>query len=130
MDGVCIQFLFFKLIMSFKKITFFDWIFSAIGRTLITLFYALIILVSLLLVCTLQLWFLYGPSMKRIEALPECIFTVFRFLLGINDTGAFIKAGPSLFLGWSFVTTIIYFYLILPIMIAILLDSFDKVTKE
>jgi hypothetical protein len=55
---------------------------------------------------------------------------VFRFLLGINDTGAYIKAGPILFLIWSFITTIGYFYLGLPVFIAILLNSFDMVTKE
>ena len=55
---------------------------------------------------------------------------VFRFLLGINDTGAYIKAGPIVFLVWSFSTTIGYFYLGLPVFIAILLNSFDMVTKE
>jgi len=89
-----------------------------------------IILFTLLIVMALDLWFIFGPRMKRVETLTDAALVQFRFLLGINDTGAFIKAGPTLFLGWSFVTTLMYFYLILPIMIAILLNSFEDVTKQ
>jgi hypothetical protein len=55
---------------------------------------------------------------------------VFRFLLGICDTGAYIKSGPIIFIIWSFLVTIWYFYLSLPVIIAILINSFDEVTKE
>jgi hypothetical protein len=63
MDGVCMQFLLIKLVMSLKKIQQCDWVFTAIERTARRLFSITIILASGFLVYVCVLWFLFGPSM-------------------------------------------------------------------
>lgn len=52
---------------------------------------------------------------------------VYNFLLGICDTALYLKISPLFFQLWSFAVTIVYFYLFVPVSIAVLLYSFELV---
>jgi len=116
--------------MSLRIIKYVDWIFEAIGRTLHHMFFVCVIMVPVLLAFAVYLWFHMGQSISGLSNFYQAFFTVYRFLLGICDTAAYMKISPIFFQFWSFAVTIVYFYLFLPVSIAVLLDSFDIVIKE
>ena len=59
-DGMCIQFLFFKFIMSFRTIKYVDWISRAIGETMQSMFFVYIIWLPFLGANALMIWFYMG----------------------------------------------------------------------
>jgi hypothetical protein len=101
------------------------WLFEAIGRTLFHMFFVCVIMVPVMLAFAVYLWFHMGSDVTELSKFYYAFFFVYKFLLGICDTAAYMKVSPQFFQMWSFAVTIVYFYLFLPVSISVLLYSFE-----
>jgi len=88
------------------------------------MFFFYIIIIPILIGMTFAIYFSMGTYVKEVSSLPRTWFVVFRFMLGFNNSIDYYAIDPILFTIWSLFLTMLYFYLILPVSIAVLLEAF------
>ena len=62
--------------------------------------------------------------------MTQSFFTIFRVMLGVGNTSQYYAVDQIVYVVWTLMFTLYIFYLILPVSIALLLESFDDVTME
>ena len=88
------------------------------------MFFFYIIIIPILIGMTFAIYFGIGIYVPEVSTLSRTFFVVFRFMLGVNNQIEYYAVDPIYFTIWSFALTMLYFYLILPVSIAVLLEAF------
>ena len=57
-------------------------------------------------------------------------FSVYRFIMGIAMTEDFATLSPIFYYLWCYFMVMFYFYLVYPVSIAILLESYEETVME
>lgn len=130
LDGLCIQFLSMKLVQSFRVNSYIDWVFKAIGKTLTQIGVFWVIMAPTIIAFGFGLFYSFGVAVGQVSTIHGTFFTVCRYILGISNTSGFYAISPLFYTIWSFSCNMLYFYLILPVSIAVLIDAFSFTTAE
>lgn len=130
LDGLCVQFLFLKCIQPFKVNDSINWLFQAVGNTLINLFILYIITLPIIANFSFVLYYLFGSKVQWSSTVMAAIVTTFRSLCGINRTTHYYLDYPIQYTIIYVGIILFYFFIMFPISVALLLDAFSKTVIE
>lgn len=130
LDGLCCQFLFLKIIQAFKINRNINWLFTAIGQTITALFFFYIISLPIVFTFAFVNYYLFGSKVRYASTVYSAIHSTFRAINGVNFTYNYYIEYPLLYSCSIILLIWFYFYIMFPITIALLLDSFNTTTKE
>lgn len=129
-DGLCIQFLSLKLMQCFRINHEIDWLFIAIGQTIGNLFTVYVILVPFLFCLAFVNYYLFGLSNYEVSNGISSVFSMYRNILGLASTRTFYRNFPVSYFIVSMFLIMFWFYLFMPVTIALLLDSFQNTVMK
>lgn len=75
-------------------------------------------------------YFIFGAEIEEVSTFQSACYFLFRFMLGIANSTEYFKTKPLFFSFYSFCCVMTYFYAVLPISIAVLIDSFETTVME
>ena len=119
-----------KLVQSFRVFKYIDWMFYALGDSLrrYAIFFTAILPFFFGMILILHV--LTGISVEETSTITIAIFSVYRFILGIAKSQDFIVSSPQFYYIWSYTLVLFYFYMVYPVSIAILLESYEETAME
>ena len=130
LDGLCVQFLFLKCIQPFKINNSINWLFSAVGNTLINLLILYIITLPILANFSFILYYLYGNKVQWSSTIWAGIISTLLNIFGISRTTHYYLEHPISYTIMFVALMLFYFFIMFPISIALLLDAFQKTVIE
>lgn len=130
LDGLCIQFLFLKIIQSFKINSSINWLFTAIGQTITNLVVFYILTLPVLFCFSFSNYYLFGLKVSQSSTLFSSMMSVYRSISGLNTTSTYYQEMPITFVIFQVALITFYFFIMLPITVALLLDSFHNTVME
>ena len=119
-----------KLVQSFRVFKYIDWMFYALGQSLRRIIIFFIAIMPFFFGMILTLHVLTGISVEETSTLTIATFSVYRFILGISKSQDFVVSSPQFYYLWSYSLVLFYFYLVYPVSIAILLESYEETAME
>lgn len=77
-DGLCVQFLSFKLIQNLRINRSIDWLFIATGKTFQSLFFFYVITLPVLMGFGFCYYYMFGTKNEEVSTLPSMVYTIYR----------------------------------------------------
>lgn len=74
-------------------------------------------------------YFLMGDRIKEVSTLQQSLYQIYRFVSGSLDSVHSYMIEPHLFVFVNWYLLMLYFYLFLPVSIAVLLDAFSMTVQ-
>lgn len=104
--------------------------FYALAKSLrrVIIFYFAIMPFFLGMIITLH--FSTGMLVDETSTLTLAAFSVYRFINGVANTQEYVTLQPVFYYTWSYFLVMFYFYLVYPVSIAILLESYEETVME
>ena len=119
-----------KLVQSFRIFKYIDWMFYALGYSLRRIFIFYVAIMPFFFGMIITLHFSTGMLIDETSTLTMATFSVYRFIMGIARTDELAKLAPVFYYLWCYLLVMLYFYLVYPVSIAILLESYEETVME
>lgn len=129
LDGLCVQFLCLKIIQTFRINKYINWTFKAVSTAIVNMLLVYFLLIPYLLSMTFYAYYQMGEKVPGAQSFFCSMFGVYRLLLGSVNIKNFFEASPIDFSVYCFTLVLYFFYLLQPLSISVLLDSFDNTVK-
>lgn len=71
-----------------------------------------------------------GDVVEGSNSMSTTVFAVVRFMLGFNDIAPGYNDNPNLYCTYSIILLLLFFYLLQPVTLTLLIDAFDQMTKD
>ena len=81
-------------------------------------------------VMIIVLYFAAGANVAEASTVISCTFTVIRFALGIGNTSEYFPINQDLYYLWCLIFVFSIYYFLLPVSIALFIESYEEVTME
>jgi hypothetical protein len=75
-------------------------------------------------------YYLFGTKNEEVSSLTSMVYTIFRNVQGLSTTRHYFQDYPVLFTVIGIAIMMFWFYLVLPVTISLLLDSFQNTVME
>jgi hypothetical protein len=129
-NGICALILMVRIVVSFSVNPYIEWMFFVIKHSLSRILAFLIAITPFLIFLIFYLYYFAGFKVKEASSITRSIFTWYRLMMGIGNTSQYYALNPYMYLFWVFLIVAFVFFIILPISIAFLLESFDTITMK
>ena len=103
-----------------------NWLFVAIGETMTSLCFFYLLTLPITFSMAFINYFLFGLKVDQSSSIYESVLQTFRSINGLNRTSDYYNQAQAIYIMSLMITVSFYFYVMFPISIALLLDSFNK----
>ena len=97
---------------------------------MINLFFFYVITLPVVLCFAFFNYYLFGTKVRYSSTIPASIISIYRSLSGINQTSEYYMEYPIIYMISILSLITYYFYIMFPISIALLVDSFHKTVMD
>ena len=115
-----------KIIQTFKINNTLNWLFRAIGDTVVKLGMFYFLTTPLILSFAFTNYLLFWSTVHEAHNLELALGATFRSAFGINQSSTYFILLPVIYTLYSVLMIMVYFFRIFQITVALLLDSFNK----